>query len=59
MARYTINYLTGDTDTIEADTVDRDASQYTGYASNEIVAHIPCNNVRSVLRHDATPEVTD
>ncbi|MFF8589953.1 hypothetical protein ACF061_00695 [Streptomyces sp. NPDC015220] len=52
MAQYLINYLTGDTDTIEADTVDEEGYQYTGYVNGKIVAHIPRANVRSIILQD-------
>jgi hypothetical protein len=54
MARYTINYLTGDTETIEADGVEYDAAarDYTFVSSQQVVALTPVANVRSVHRRD-------
>lgn len=57
MARYTINYLTGDTETITADKVNiDDESQVfvfrTGPIQNEPDAIVPQSNVRSVHRQD-------
>jgi hypothetical protein len=61
MAQYTINYLTGDTETIEADGVeyDVDARDYTFTAADGkgVVALAPIVGVRSVIRADAA--VTD
>lgn len=61
MARYTINYLTGDTETIEAGAVEYDgeANDYTFTAANgkDVVALAPVASVRSVVRVDAA--VTD
>lgn len=55
MARYTISYLTGDTETVEGDRVeyDSDARDYTFYNGNQVVALAPIANVRSVHRQDA------
>ncbi|MET8694703.1 hypothetical protein ABZV65_19420 [Streptomyces bauhiniae] len=54
MAAYEINYLTGDTDTINADGVeyDPDARDYTfvGDSGRGVVALVPVANVRSVVR---------
>lgn len=55
MATYTINYLTGDTETVQADGLVRDDDEYRAYnetdARNSVtVAWIPACNVRSVLR---------
>lgn len=52
MARYTINYLTGDTETVEADGVeyDVDARDYTFVVGREAVALAPVGCVRSVIR---------
>lgn len=54
MAQYTINYLTGDTDTVEADRVeyDIDARDYTFTAADGkgVVALAPIATVRSVIR---------
>ena len=57
MARYTINYLTGDTETITADKVNiDDESQvfvfHTGRFQNEPDAIVLKDNVRSVHRQD-------
>ncbi|MFF7329659.1 hypothetical protein [Streptomyces sp. NPDC008150] len=52
MARYTINYLTGDTDEITATTVEPLGDQYTAFRGNTPVAHIPAANVRSIIRQD-------
>ncbi|SES03550.1 hypothetical protein [Streptomyces qinglanensis] len=54
MARYTINYLTGDTETVEADGVkyDDEARDYTFYTGSEAVAFAPVDNVRSIHRHN-------
>jgi 5-keto 4-deoxyuronate isomerase len=61
MTQYTINYLTGDTDTVEADGVeyDVDARDYTftGAGGKGVVALAPVATVRSVIRTDAA--VTD
>lgn len=61
MAQYTINYLTGDTETVEADGVeyDVDARDYTFTKANGmgVVALAPVASVRSVIRVDAA--VTD
>ncbi|MFD4547282.1 hypothetical protein [Streptomyces sp. NPDC058466] len=58
MARYTINYLTGDTETVEADGVeyDADAGDYTFVVGRQAVALAPVINVRSVHRQDDTNE---
>lgn len=52
MARYTINYLTGDTETVEADGVeyDVDARDYTFVNDKQVVALAPVASVRSVVR---------
>jgi hypothetical protein len=57
MATYTINYLTGDTETTEADRVecDPDARDYTFYSGDQVVALAPIANVRSVHRQDDGP----
>lgn len=60
MAQYTINYLTGDTDTVEADGVEYDdeARDYNFVNGKQVVALAPVATVRSVIRKDdeATPE---
>ncbi|MGQ4343583.1 hypothetical protein [Streptomyces sp. SAS_275] len=57
MARYTINYLDGNTETIEADGVEYDgeARDYTFTAADGkgVVALAPVASVRSVVRADA------
>jgi hypothetical protein len=58
MAQYTINYLTGDTETIQVDRVEEEGTQYTAYLGTDedhsvIVSHIPVANVRSIHRQDA------
>jgi hypothetical protein len=58
MARYTINYLTGDTETVQVDRIEEEGTQYTAYLGNDedsstIVSHIPVANVRSIHREDA------
>ncbi|MGA4875833.1 hypothetical protein [Streptomyces lydicamycinicus] len=54
MARYTINYLNGDSETIEADGVeyDPDARDYTFVGGQQVVALVPTANVQSVRRQD-------
>jgi len=54
MAQYLINYLTGDTETVDADGVeyDADARDYTFVKSGQVVALAPINNVRSVHRQE-------
>lgn len=54
MARYEINYLTGDTEMVEADGVeyDTDARDYTFVKNGQVVALAPVSNVRSVHRQD-------
>ncbi|WP_306317221.1 MULTISPECIES: hypothetical protein [unclassified Streptomyces] len=56
MATYTINYLSGDTETVEADGVeyDTEAQDYV-LAHSKVAAHIaivPRANVRSIVRQD-------
>ncbi|MEU2403417.1 hypothetical protein ABZ609_03690 [Streptomyces rubiginosohelvolus] len=58
MARYEINYLDGNTETILVDRVEEEGTQYTAYLGtnedhSEIVSHIPVANVRSIHRADA------
>lgn len=52
MARYLINYLTGDVETVEADGVEYDtnANDYTFMQDGNVVALAPVHNVRSVHR---------
>ncbi len=52
MARYTINYLTGDIETVTADRseYDLDSRSLLLYANEQPVAWIPQANVRSVHR---------
>lgn len=52
MARYTINYLTGDTETIEAAKTeyDLDGRLFIFHGSHHPVALVPQVNVRSILR---------
>ncbi|WP_458089486.1 hypothetical protein [Streptomyces malaysiensis] len=54
MARYTINYLTGDTETIEAERVeyDFDARLFIFHGGQHPVALVPQANVRSILHLD-------
>lgn len=63
MAQYTINYLTGDTETIQVDRIEEEGTQYTAYLGSDedtsvIVSHIPAANVRSIHRQ-ADEAVTD
>ena len=63
MARYTINYLTGDTDSVEAEAVNCDDSScmyvFRGPAPHhQTVALAPFVNVRSILRQDDEPTPT-
>lgn len=53
MANYTINYLTGDTETVTADSIDYTGVQYIAYnvidsRNSTTVAWIPAANVRSI-----------
>ena len=59
MARYTINYLDGNTETVEADSVeyDSDARDYTFGTGRQPLALIPTANVRSVHWQTADPEL--
>lgn len=51
MARYTINYLTGDSEIIEAANLEPSGSQYIGWAGDgSAAAYIPIANVLSVVR---------
>lgn len=54
MATYTINYLNGETDTVEADRITSDERpvDYTFSNDGQIVAVIPIANVRSILRQN-------
>ncbi|WP_367572179.1 hypothetical protein [Streptomyces globisporus] len=54
MARYEINYLDGNTDTVTAEGVeyDTEAGDYTFYADKQVVALAPVVNVRSIIRHE-------
>lgn len=56
MARYTIKYLDGETETVNADGIDYDpdASDYnfTKADGMGVVALAPAANVRSIHRHD-------
>lgn len=56
MATFTINYLTGDTEKVQADNVEYDAnaSDYTFYIDGKVAALAPVGNVRSVHRKDDT-----
>lgn len=60
MAQYTINYLTGDTATVEADGVeyDVDARDYTFTAADGkgVVALVPLAGIRSVVRQNTEPK---
>ncbi|MYY79773.1 MULTISPECIES: hypothetical protein [unclassified Streptomyces] len=53
MARYTIKYLDGCTDTITAHSVVKQAEEdqyYFGNATGQPVALIPSNGVRAIIR---------
>lgn len=51
MARYTINYLTGHEEIIEAKYLEPSGSQYVGWAGDgSACAYIPIANVLSVVR---------
>ncbi|MCX4543784.1 hypothetical protein [Streptomyces sp. NBC_01565] len=50
MASYLIKYLDGETETVQADTLEDFGVQYVGYAEGVAVAFIPTCNVRSVVR---------
>lgn len=50
MATYTINYLTGDTETVQADSLIRDGDEYVASTGVTTIARIPALNVRSILR---------
>lgn len=51
MARYTINYLTGAEEIIEAKYIEPSGSQYIGWAGDgSACAYIPIANVLSVVR---------
>ncbi|MFJ9985292.1 hypothetical protein ACIQUD_14890 [Streptomyces globisporus] len=54
MARYEINYLDGNTDTVTAEGVeyDIDARDYTFYTDKQAVALAPVANVRSIIKRD-------
>jgi len=56
MAQYLINYLDGETETVEADGVeyDIDARDYTlhGPDGRGVIALVPAGNVRSIVRQD-------
>lgn len=56
MAQYTINYLTGDTETVTADGVEYDADArdyiFTGPNGMGARALVPVANVRSIHRQD-------
>lgn len=60
MARYTINYLDGNTETVEAEGVEYDSSanDYTFVKDATVVALAPVRNVRSVHRL-SSEQVTD
>lgn len=60
MARYTINYLTGESETVEADGVEYDAEarDYTFTLGVQAVALAPVANVRSVHREGAAEKAT-
>lgn len=63
MARYSINYLTGDSEIIEAANLEPSGSQYIGWAGDgSAAAYIPIANVLSVVRIAEEPtaeEVAD
>lgn len=51
MARYTITYLTGDSEIVEAKYIEPSGSHYIGWAGDGIAsAYIPIANVLSVVR---------
>lgn len=62
MARYTINYLTGQEETVQAKYIEPVGSQYVGWAEDgSACAYIPIANVLSVVRladEDAPKAVT-
>ena len=57
MARYRIAYLDGETETVNADLLEYVGGHYVGYRANEVIAYIPSDNVRSVVRQDDTKAV--
>ena len=54
MPNYLITYLDGDSETIDADTMEPSGSQYIAYRNGCSVAYIPATNVRSITRQDTT-----
>lgn len=53
MANYQVTYLIGETETIQADTIDPAQGQYIAYRDNTAVAYLPAVNVLSIVRQDA------
>ncbi|MFJ6239571.1 hypothetical protein ACIQH0_36425 [Streptomyces griseus] len=56
MARYEINYLDGNTDTITANNLEPSGGQYIAWNTDgSAAAYIPAANVRSIIkRHEET-----
>lgn len=52
MPSYAVTFLTGDVQTITADTVDLIEGQYVGTSDGAPVAYIPTDNVLSVVRQE-------
>lgn len=61
MARYLITYLIGDSETIEANSVNLDGDQYVFHQQDRQyapVAFVPQGNVVSVVRQDSNAEAS-
>jgi hypothetical protein len=61
MARYAINYLTGDEETVTAARVEKtaDGSEYRFYDRNgRVLAYVPRGNVLSIVLTDEPEAVT-
>lgn len=53
MARYEINYLDGNTDTVTAANLEPSGGQYIAWNTDgSAAAYIPAANVRSIIRRD-------
>ncbi|MFD5221358.1 hypothetical protein ACFWMH_27335 [Streptomyces tendae] len=53
MAQYLVTYLTGNSETIDVDNLEPSSNQYVGWdEGGAVVAYIPANNVRSIVRQD-------
>jgi hypothetical protein len=53
MASYRISYTDGETETVEAHTLEPSGSHYVGWAADgSASAYIPVVNVRSIVRQD-------